>query len=276
MKIKDTSTFPHPVLQKYSNDYISGEFDASFSVNTRNCEISFLLTLTEETLLKSIISGQAKCSIFLSCKDTYITDSHDIKILSRVTNGKFNFKPENFRGLVTIRAIVYSAVDIHPYINQNLHPELSDEDWKLDKGSILAFSTESRFKSIPAKLQATETIFIFSAHDAIEDNEILVDLNSDKIDIRVNRETLNSITELRSTRRGKDILLNSIYLPAVMEALWQIAEEPTIYEERSWYPIFKMKCESLDIDFESINPLRDAQKILKNPLSRILKNMEIV
>ena len=63
-----------------------------------------------------------------------------------------------------------------------------------------------------------------------------------------------------------------MYLPALMRVL-ELLKNSGEYEERRWYQVMKKRCNALNIKLdESLNPHEDAQKLLKSPLSRMLKS----
>jgi hypothetical protein len=61
------------------------------------------------------------------------------------------------------------------------------------------------------------------------------------------------------------LLLNGVYLPAVMEVLRNLASERQLYEQRRWYRPFVARCEHLSIDVGDPSLLEDAQKLLSDP-----------
>jgi len=77
------------------------------------------------------------------------------------------------------------------------------------------------------------------------------------------------INNLRGTKIGQSILLNSIYLPAVMDVLSHLKDGVTGFAGKKWYKVFNAKCEHLHIDYKTGNFLEDAQKLLKSPIGNI-------
>ena len=53
-----------------------------------------------------------------------------------------------------------------------------------------------------------------------------------------------------------------------MQVLTDIAEGGAL-ESRPWYRIFRAKCAATGVDLTSSVPLRDAQRLLARPFSRI-------
>lgn len=117
---------------------------------------------------------------------------------------------------------------------------------------------------------------MFTERDDIEEGIVRINLEEEKIAIEVNRKSLDRINEMRATITGKQLMLNSVYLPAVMEVLSQLSQDTGQYENKAWYSVFHDKCTYLGIDITTSSPLEDAKKILQQPLSLLFNNKELI
>src|SRR5262249_52452931 len=95
-----------------------------------------------------------------------------------------------------------------------------------------------------------------------------------RIRIVVGKKTQESIILYRGNTIGRAILLNGVYLPAVMEVLRNLALDPQVYASRRWYRPFVAKCEHLSINIADPALLADAQKLLSNPYARLMERQE--
>ncbi|MCD9505482.1 hypothetical protein [Photobacterium phosphoreum] len=274
MKIKDDATYPHPVLRKYSDDYQTGNFDVEYHIDTKGSSILCTVLLDEPHIANLVNDKLAKIGVFITCEDT--SCKHFFELENVATQQGLDFSPRNFKGAVSLRAIVFSTKTICDYEPSNLHQELADIKWMIEKGELLAFSPEKRFHASNAKLRPTETIFMFTERDDIEEGIVRINLEEEKIAIEVNRKSLDRINEMRATITGKQLMLNSVYLPAVMEVLSQLSQDTGQYENKAWYSVFHDKCTYLGIDITASSPLEDAQKILQQPLSLLFNNKELI
>lgn len=274
MKIKDDATYPHPVLRKYSDDYQTGSFDVEYHIDTKGNSILCTVLLDEPHLADLVNDKLAKVGVFVTCEDTSYKKFFELENVA--TPQGLDFRPGNFKGAVSLRAIVFSTQTICDYEPENLHHELAGIKWMIGKGELLAFSPEKRFNASNAKLRPTETIFMFTKRKDIEEGVVRINLEEEKIAIEVNSKSLDKISEMRATVTGKQLLLNSVYLPAVMEVLNQLSQDTGQYENKAWYSVFNDKCTYLGIDITAPSPLEDAQKILQQPLSLLFNNKELI
>ncbi|MDH5928878.1 hypothetical protein L8S13_21500 [Vibrio lentus] len=274
MKIKDDATYPHPVLRKYSDDYQTGSFDVEYHIDAKGNSILCTVLLDEPHMAGLVNDNLAKIGVFVTCEPTSYKKFFELENVA--TPQRIGFKPENFKGTVSLRAIVFSRQTILDYKPENLHEELADIPWMIGKGELLAFSPEKRFNASNAKLRPTETIFMFTKRKDIEEGVVRVNLEEEKIAIEVNSKSLDQISEMRATLTGMQLLLNGVYLPAVMEVLTQLSQGTGPYENKAWYSVFYDKCTSLGIDIAESSPLEDAQKILQQPLSLLFNNKELI
>ena len=75
-----------------------------------------------------------------------------------------------------------------------------------------------------------------------------MDPEGDKITIQAELKTYNSIAHMRNTPLGRTILINAVYMPAVMDIASRIQTEGRSFEGKRWYRIFKAKCDDIGID----------------------------
>jgi hypothetical protein len=66
----------------------------------------------------------------------------------------------------------------------------------------------------------------------MREGQIGLDMEAEKIRIVVDKKTHASISLYRGSNIGRAILLNGVYLPAVMEVLRNLASEKELYELR--------------------------------------------
>jgi hypothetical protein len=81
---------------------------------------------------------------------------------------------------------------------------------------------------------------------------------------------------MRNIQLGRHVLLNSVYMPAIMDVIARLQARETGLESRKWYRIFRAKCDDLAIDptDPSQPPLRIAQKLLRQPLRKMIDILE--
>src|SRR5512147_2609048 len=75
--------------------------------------------------------------------------------------------------------------------------------------------------------------------------------------------TYKSLADMRNVAAARPILLNAVYMPAVMDVISRLQNGGGGLESRKWYRVFKAKCDDLAIDpaDRGQSPLSLAQKL---------------
>lgn len=269
MKLNNETRFPYPVLNSQTGDYKQGNFSLSLQVeempDSDKLKINYNVTLDEPVLLKYVENKSALAGMFVTCLDTYYN-----RILQfDGMKGTLEFPPGTLRGRTSVKPLICAVQNIHEYSNNNLHEEYGSKVWDFKNGSLLAIGNELIINVGREKLAPMESIFTLAVNEDIKDGEIKVDTDRDNITIHSSSTTYQTINSLRGTKIGQSVLLNSIYLPAVMEVLSQLKDSGSAFFEKKWFKVFNAKCEHLGIEYSNGNFLEDAQKLLKSPIGKL-------
>jgi hypothetical protein len=126
------------------------------------------------------------------------------------------------------------------------------------------------------KYKPFDSIFDLAKSEEVPLNTFRVDPDQDRITILAQEETYNSISSIRDMNRGKDVVMNTVYLPAVVEVISRLQTEGMSVEGRKWYRIFKAKCDDLGVNPADPNesPLDLAQQLLRGPFAKTISLME--
>jgi hypothetical protein len=277
MKINNSTRFPHPVLSEVTGDYQAGSFSIFIGRTTENpvtgnLNMEYTVSLDEPKLKLKMDNGVAIPGVFITCLDVYYSALHPLEELT----GSLAFAPGKLKGRVSIRPFLWAGDGIKNFSSRNLHEDYNNALWDFSTGSILAMGSEYVIHVGHEKLAPMESIFSLAVSDEVEEGEIKVDTGNDKITILGSNDTFHAINLLRNTKQGRDILLNSVYLPVVMEVLSQLREDDGTLAGKRWHSVFTAKCTHLKIDLQSGGSiLEDAQKLLKLPIKRIMSLMEV-
>ena len=275
MKIDDQMRFPHPVLWKQTNDYKIGEFSADFSIteslDSGRLSLQYKVILSEKEIYSIVDNGRAAVGLFVTCRETYF---NELMMLS-LQDGMLEILGGRLKGRVMLRPIVWSVNRVDDYFSSNLHEEFESVTWGFPKGIILALGEETVIHVGREKLVSMESIFRLSRNDDVLENQISLVMEGENIAILAPGATFEKIQHLRFSREGRAILLNSIYLPAVMEVLSSFRENITLYEDKRWNRIFTAKMELLGINPETCDILEAAQKLLKSPFERVSSDLKM-
>ena len=269
MRISDGTRFPHPVLQETSDDFRSGEFHVHFEFteipDTGQLQASYKVDLTQTEILDLITRQMARLGCIIRCEDTYHVELRPLSWPS----GELDFRPGSLLGRVTLRPIIWLASGLDEWDPGSIHEEF-DPPVTLERGDIVGFGPEYVISVGQAKLQNMETIFELRRAEEMQEGSIEVELGGDRIGIRVDSRTYDTICVLRGQLHGGPILLNSVYLPAVMEVLDILGTEEGDFENRRWYRAFTARCDARGIDISSLESiLESAQALLESPIRKL-------
>jgi hypothetical protein len=270
MKFSRDARYPHPVLDSITSDYIDGDFKVDFSIlegsNSGKVKFEYRISLTEPSL-HALQGDFAEVFVLINCKDTYFTRL----IPLRKEDTLFEIEERLLHGSIILQPLFLSTSKIIDFTSKNLHEEFMGSPWVFEKNDVLAVADRSSYSIGHDKLAPIVSIFNFKLKESIEDFLIEVDVEDDFIEIYVNEKTLEMINGLRAQSELRAVVLNSIYLPAVIEVLIQLKQDEERLSENYWYSSFVAKCDKLGLNIKSDQAYEMAQKILGNPIKHLDK-----
>lgn len=273
MKLNERMRYPHPVLSEFSSDYVSGEFSAAFAQNlTKGGElrISSELVLDSDDLRALIENQKAAIGYFVVCRRTYFNRLQQASIGK---SEKFIDATRLF-GTVQIRPVVWTLTEIADFESDLIDSEFGTSV-PISKGSIVAMGPEFRFSMDRKKYKPFDSIFELAQDDTVREGTFAVDPEQERITILAEKGTFNSIAGMRNMPAGRNMLLSSVYMPAVMEVVSRIQLGDSM-EAHKWFRVFSAKCDDLAIDPGDVSqsPLKMAQMLLREPLTKSIKVAE--
>jgi hypothetical protein len=269
MRLTDFTKFPHPVLGPFTGDYLGGEFSVEFEVseNLKNGSLSleYSAILTHPDIEGLVKGGRAVLGCIVKCGDTFYNELRSCSY----PRGRIDFLPGALLNKVTLRPVVWLAADLQEWSPAVLHSEFSSPII-MKLGDIVAVGAASEISVGQAKLASIESIFELNKSLEIEEGEIRVDLEGDRISILVAPGIFCIVELLREQELGFPVVMNSVYLPAVMEVLDRLQEDTNSYRERRWFIPFKERCRDKGVEHEAgASILEGAQKLLDLPALKL-------
>lgn len=270
MRLSDETRFPHPVLSRFSDDYLEGEFDVEFDIYetpaTGALSLTYQIKVTDAAMARLVNNGQATAGCFISCPDTYYNMLHSLSW----PTGRLDFVPGSLLNGVVVRPVIFANDNIPKWDTGTINSEF-DLPVDLLKNDLLALGEERIFSVGQAKLAEIESIFELDFSDEVVDGVIQVTLDADRITITTSRKTFDVIDLLRGQENGAPIVMNAVYLPAVMETLNELIREPGQYQGRRWYTPFAARCDVTGVKIEEtgLSILDAAQTLLESPIERL-------
>lgn len=268
MRIDHGVSFPHPILSAETQDYSNGRFELALDVQENaNCSDATLrgnLMLDERSIQELLDSGKAKAGLMITCRHTYLDHFEerppgDISIV--LANGIV-------RGTVNVRAVVIAAQGQLRLDSENINEEFPDSARIVNAGDFLALSDELRFEAGLEKLAPLESIFTLVKHEYIPKGSFRINPDDEAIQIMVHPDLHAFLSLLRGRADLCDVMLSSVFLPAIMSVL-DIMRDESDFQDKRWHAVMTARCKAEGIDIENHDHAESAQKLLDAPLGSL-------
>ncbi|TDT37719.1 hypothetical protein DES49_2677 [Halospina denitrificans] len=274
MRFSESMRFPHPVLAPWSDDLEGGHFEVAFTVSedteTGALNLYHEIELTQPDIKSLLMDEKAEIGFFVRCNDTYFSDLRHMSW----PKGRNDFAAGKLLNNVSLRPCIWLKDDLENWSPEYVHHEF-EVPINLPRSEIIAIGEEFVISVGKSKLSPLESIFELDSSKDIEEGKLEVILDRDRITILTAPETHEVIRVLRERTDGSPVVMNSVYLPAVMDVLDGIKEGGEQYEGKRWYQPFMAKCDSKGIDPASHGSMLErAQTLLEFPTSKLAKVME--
>lgn len=269
MRLSNETRYPHPVLSPFTDDYKSGHFEVSFTVEespeTGAMVLKHSITLSEPSISKLVEMGQAEIGCIVRCLDTFHISLCSLRGLTGLTE----FKAGKLINTVFVRPLIWLKSDILDIGSDAISSEFG-APIPLKKGDVIALDSEVSISAGKAKLAKAESIFELNLSEDVREGQVKVGLANQRISIYLGRATFNLINQLRNKEEYRPVVMNSVYLPAVMETLDLLRQDASSYVEHRWYSSFTEKCVHYGIDLNAeFSLIEAAGKLLESPLLQL-------
>lgn len=269
MKIDDRTVFPWPVLREGSEDYRTGSFRSALTAvevpSGDNVIFEYSLEVSAPPLEGLIAAGIGAAGVFIRCADTCLARL----VALSLPVGTFSIPRTELMGRVMVRPMVWTTREVRNFHIMGCHEEFGSGEFVLPQGAILAWNDEVQINVDPEKLRQIETIFTLAKSDSLDPETFDLDLETDHIRILVAPGIYETVNRLRKLQTSRPVVLNSVFLPAVMEVLDQLRGDEGTHEGKRWYRVFRAKCDHLGIDPADPELWKDAQSLLETPFETI-------
>ena len=229
------------------------------------------LALTNLILSNLITTQNASAGYFVVCRRTYFNSLQEAPLGD---SEKF-FDLSQLYGSVTVRPVIWTLKPLARFVSPLFNREFGSSV-SIAKGAIIALGREFRFSVDQKKYKPFDSIFELSENAAVKVGMIEVDPDRDRIAINAENTTFKSLADMRNVVAARPILLNAVYMPAVMDVISRLQSGQSELEGRKWYRVFKAKCDDLAIDpaDPGQSPLSIAQRLLREPLKATISTVE--
>lgn len=229
MKFDKNKAFPYPVLRPYSDDYVDVEFQATvdFTIFGESIDASISFALSSDEIHNEIDKGNAVFVCIVSCRDTYFRE------VLRTSNGKLErqFDPGSLRGEVRVDPYIVVLKDINGFSSPDINAEFGQNSFSFTPGDVLAQDETQVFYIDRDLFKPLTSVFDLVMSESLSGGEWKVGLEEDHVQIQVSPQMKESIDNARNDKPKQVVLLNSLYYPAVTQALQRLKESSGDYEE---------------------------------------------
>lgn len=270
MRYDQWKTFPYPVLRPLSDDYLEAKLRAD-TVPTvwdkaLSVEIKMDFTLKDADSLRELLdAGKAEYAALLVSRDTYFRE------LIRSAEPTFSkvFEGGKLKGRVEVYPFILATKDIPDYVPEGIHPEFGGDPFSIENGDVIALDEATEFWVEQDYFASLNSVIELVEADDVEMGRVEVGLDSDMMQIKVNPRQKKLLDSWRGQANLRPVLFNSIYLPAVMDAIRAMSQSSD-YEDEKWHKAFTGACAGLGEEIEEgVDCLDVAQKLLKSPLEKL-------
>jgi hypothetical protein len=269
MKIKESTSYPHPVLAPWSEDIGNASFDTKIVFQLDEAENQVTIrcdaTLDHPDIRALIETGSAQFGCFIKCLATGLRGLQPLGF----PYGSQQFASGALLGRVQLRPVVWSTMQIADYNPAGAHAEFAG-GMNVDAGQILALDDEQVIEVTRPPLPPLESIFKIESSDEVPAGEFEIDTADDLITVLMPKATYQLVQDLRNADEStRAVLMNGLYVPIIMEVLDQLREGDDQFEQYRWLHPFRARCELVEVDITKPSLLNDAQKLLQQPFASL-------
>lgn len=270
--------FTYPVLTPLENtadrDYINQSFQSTseLSINTDEYTVKLDISchLSEESLLHLIEEGKAKYATEIHCASTFLRHT----AMSSEPEYSIEFGKGQLNDKVEVLTCVVCIDDVKSHQSKNLNPDTISEA-NFEKGYVLAIDHAKEYYIDSKPLKNIGSIFkLIPVDEKDKEGKFSIDFTSKEIQILLYQSDAGVFDHMRKSRKNQPVLLTSVYLMAVTEALREMINNESEHSDSRWFKVIQQKISDISDKDQSTNYeltqnmdiLRVAQELLQSPM----------
>lgn len=281
--MKNLNNFPNPVLINNNMDYNDSAFDVileNSSIDNDLLKLNLKYEIECNSLAEFIKEEKVKVIIKIQSVGTPYREIFEFGDKKELL---VSINKNNLAKKISIEGYIIASDNI-----KNFHPaELNELFFKsqifnIRKGDILALHPGYSLPLDSSELEGpVASIFQIIKNEELKESvDVILDTDTEKINIHLNTMTYESYMKIRSQKVLDKYLAAVIVLPALTEALFYIAsdeqnpDKPSDYENKRWYRQIKRKIEEKKLSFEDKSITSVASSLLGEIVSTALIDFE--
>lgn len=269
--IYNNRNYPHPVLgnaDDFGSDSLS--IDLKISSNGTSIEITPIFVLNCDALNKLISDGSATYLSHVYCRGTLY---REVFKTQKSLSDSLIIPSHRLNGEVEIDFFICANKNIENYKSKDFNPEYGDVSFEVERGDIVAYAGKGKFHAnkLPEELKSISALMNIDCSNKNKE-PMFLEYSGQKITIMLSIEDYTNYKLLKNNAQYFGVVLSSIVLPALIEALYYLDEEESDeYSSNAWYKALK----EFKDNSKHPDPLRIGQKILDNPINNCLEHLTI-
>lgn len=274
MRFEPNKAFRHPVLRPSqggpeSGDFPYFDFQTSFTTSidegAERIRIDARFAVQQADILRAIHRNEAEYSLLIVCPTTYFRrhlGSKSPELQAGITLGDVDREIE-------LRPSIVANREIAKYRPDDLHQELQGQSYLVDLGGLLAQEESWRFPASREFLRPITSIFHIVPDAKLPSGQLDI-VVGDTVEIRVNNKDNARLAAARKTNRGRQTVMNAVYVPAVMNLLAEAIRLQDDAADSRWYSVVQYQLREIGVEFQTLCDGRTtlwhaAQALLKFP-----------
>lgn len=274
MKFEERS-FPYPVLSPSRDDVHPNIFGAELVVTPDGnmYHLDFSFDLKNPSLLSMIQTGAAGYAVHVECGSNFFRRM----FWSSKPTGRITIEADELIGTVEVSFFITATAPIAEYRIEGAHEDYGSSAFVVRAGDILAIAPGATFdadKDYDPLKKISSIVQV--CPDEIDDGPFSLDFSGAKLTVFLAKNDHARYSQLQDTPGIASILVQSIVMTALVEAIAYMrqipASEATLDGQPRWFRVIRQRLLDLGEDYaNSAKPCVElAQKLLSNPLARCL------
>ena len=274
MNFDRQKSFGYPTLRTFLEgddpqlmDYPNKTFDPDISIKIDvACPDTLLLeyevgSLRISALDALVVKKQASFHFKVECKSTFYCESFS----SFENEDSFQIPASNLKDKIEITPFLVADETIL-LSSDAFHEDFLAEKFEVNRGSVLAIGRPTEYFISREQFRAVRSIFDFNKSDEVEEGAFQIRTDEQYVVIEVHPSIFEKVKRAEQDVVSQKLILNSLYVPVVMQLLYEIKQDPGLAETKRWANTIVAKCTQKSLDYNDDGAVaQNAQKLLAMP-----------
>lgn len=272
MKLDLAASWGYPVLRPNSDDYVNCEFQSSIKLfisdDLNDISTSYEVDISVPEIQLLLAEKRASCLIYVHCRNTWYGEVFSLD----GPKGEFKLPKSHIEGDTNFWTLVVATEAIPKYRSSKFHPEYDQAVFSIEQDQILAIAEPESHYISRDMFKSVTSLFDYSRNNNLSEGEWRVDIEGNRLVIEANDAQVRYFRSAENTRQGQSVVLNAVFLPALLQVINSFRDAPGQYEEKRWAQVLMNRLEEAKLAHSE--PLAAAQGLLRKPTTWLNKNMK--